>query len=104
MRKKLHCYKHIISINEKAKSKDQGFHDEKNGVIGMIRREGERERDSNLVQQMVNQDSYGIFMLGMRGVVKAILSEWVSKFVVKWREIMIRLSSIKSLVGKEGCL
>ena len=41
-------------------------------------------------------------MLGMRRVVKAILSEWVSKFVVKWREIMIRLNCIRSLVGKEG--
>ena len=30
------------------------------------------------------------------------LSEWVNKFVVKWREIMRRLNCIKSFVGGGG--
>ena len=81
MSENFYCYKHIISFNGKTKSKDQWLHGEKKGVIwhGV-----KGERDSSSVQQMLNQDSCGVCIWGMSGVVNAILSEWVCKLVMGW--------------------
>ena len=69
VRKKLHCYKLIISFNEKAKSKDQRFHGKRKSVIW---REMKGKRDSNLVQQIFNQDSYEKYIKDICGIVIAI--------------------------------
>ena len=79
MREEFHCYKHIISFNGKTKSKEQWFYGEKKEVIwhGV-----KGERDFSLVQQISNQNSCGIRMWCMSGVVNAILSACVYGFVM----------------------
>ena len=79
MRKKFHCYKHIVSFNKKTKGKDQWLHGEKKEVIwhGV-----KGERDSSSVQQILNQDYRGICMWGMSGVVRAVLSDYVYMIVM----------------------
>ena len=69
VRKRLHCYKLIISFNEKGKSKDQSIHGKRKTVIWC---EMKGKRDSNLVQQIFNQDSYEKYIKDICGIVNAI--------------------------------